>query len=57
MKSEMPTCVHSIHSLNRGKLNEKYIAVFRKVFSNVSEVMVHADDARDSSQSNVRKPA
>jgi dTDP-4-amino-4,6-dideoxygalactose transaminase len=38
------TNVHSIHPPNGLELNEKVVAVFRKVFGNLGQVMDHADD-------------
>lgn len=38
------TNVHSIHPPNGQELNEKVVAGFRKVFSNLDQVMDHADD-------------
>ncbi|MFO7907462.1 MAG: DegT/DnrJ/EryC1/StrS family aminotransferase [Planctomycetota bacterium] len=38
------TNVHSIHPPNGRELNEKVVAGFHKVFSNLGEVMDHADD-------------
>jgi hypothetical protein len=38
------TNVHSIHPPNGLELNEKVVAAFHKVFSNLGEVMDHVDD-------------
>jgi dTDP-4-amino-4,6-dideoxygalactose transaminase len=44
MLCETYTNVHSIHPPNGLELNEKIVAAFQKVFSNLDEVMDHADD-------------
>ena len=38
------TNIHSIHPPNGRELNEKIVEAFHKVFDNLDEVMLHADD-------------